>query len=545
MDYKMLIKNKYFKKAVTDVLYSDLEAGNVDFLKMAYEHLEINMEWIMKVRENNSKIASKATYVVYEDIISIIVEEICHKKNKELYQCLIEFYLDRFPDTKKRFEDCGNDAKKWTDLCFHLIGLNSPSDMLESNYMFLYIITYGEGEDVKIFLKKHRGAMELCQGEQFIFYEKKNKIVDCCDWLEKFYHVHNLETSKMFLTMVKNCKNALADYLKESRDEFKAHYDEILFYYMVEKEYSGKHMGVYSIDVIGGMDSICKKYHVNQPALVSSKTRVYLKVIRNIFNQMCMELLFNYCTYTEEAGNRVSLEEICSRLKFRSPEIVISELTSRFWIECYMMSQKELFDEYYNDFSFDKNGMDKEKICKENNCLKDELSKCKKSLQQYADADAERKKQQNQEAKKENRQNNEKITSLQKQLDEQKKAFEKQARTMEDMKEYIALVESANNIESDSEKLDISKIYQHRILFVGGRQETVTRLKAVFSTASFVTNETMQIPQKTDIIVLMAENMNHALYYKYIGHAREKGIKVIYCNGTNVETITNQVACNL
>lgn len=317
------------------------------------------------------------------------------------------------------------------------------------------------------------------------------------------------------------------------------------FYYIVEKEYSGKHMDVYAIDVIGGMDTICKKYHVNQPAFLSRKTRVYLKMIRNIFSQMCMELLFNYCTYTEEAGNRVSLEEICSCLKFRSPEIVISELTSRFWIECYMMSQKELFDEYYKNFSFEKNGMDKEKIYKENNCLKDELSHCKKKLQQYADADAERKKQQNQEAKKENRQNNEKIASLEKQLDEQKNALEKQTRTMEDMKEYIALVESANNIEPDSEMVDISKIYQHRILFVGGRQETVTRLKAVFSTANFVSNETMQVPQKMDLIVLMAENMNHALYYKYIGHAREKGIKVIYCNGTNIETITNQVACNL
>lgn len=175
MDYKMLIKCKEFEKVVTDVLYSDLEAGNVDFLKRAYEHLEIDMEWIMKVREKNSKIASKATYVVYEDIISIIVEEICHKKNKELFQCLMDFYLKRFPDTKKRFEDCGNDAEKWESLCFRLIGLNTPSNMLESNYMFLYIITYGEGEDIKIFLKKHRGAMEFCQGVPFIFYEKKNK----------------------------------------------------------------------------------------------------------------------------------------------------------------------------------------------------------------------------------------------------------------------------------------------------------------------------------------------------------------------------------
>lgn len=548
MDYKILIKCEDFEKVVTDVLYSDLEAGNVVFLNMAYEYLGINTEWIMKVREKNTKIASKATYVVYEDIISIIVEEICRKQNKELYQYLIDFYLKIFPETKKRFEDCGNEAKKWKNLCLSLWNTTSPCNMLESNYMFLYIITYGEGEEIKKFLKLYRSSMEFSQCVPFIFYEMKNKIVDCCDWLEKFYHVHNLEKSKFFLTMVKNCKNGLADYLKESRDEFRAHYAEILFDYMLEKGYSGKHMDVYSIDVFGGMDTICKKYHVNQPAFLSRKIQVYLRMIRNIFNQMCMELLFNYCTYTEEAGNRVSLEEICSCLVFRSPEIVISELTSRFWIECYMMSQNELFDEYYKNFSFEKNGMDKEKIYKENNCLKDELSYCKKKLQQYAEVEAERRKQQNQEAKKENREYIEKITLLEKQLDEQKKALEEQTRTMEDMNTYIALMESDGNKKpeiDEQEEADFSKIYQNRILFVGGMQETITRLKAVFSTANFITNETMQAPKKTDLIVLLPEGMKHALYYKYIGLAREKGIKVIYCNCTNINTITNQVACNL
>ena len=53
MDYKMLIKCEDFEKVVTDVLYSDLETENVDFLKMAYEHLGINTERIMKVKEKN------------------------------------------------------------------------------------------------------------------------------------------------------------------------------------------------------------------------------------------------------------------------------------------------------------------------------------------------------------------------------------------------------------------------------------------------------------------------------------------------------------
>lgn len=552
MDYKMLIKCEDFEKVVTDVLYSDLETENVDFLKMAYEHLGINTERIMKVREKNPKIAGKATYIVYEDIISIIVEEICRKGNKELYHYLMDFYLDRFPETEKRFEDCGNDVKEWKKLCFELSNTISPYDLLEANYMILYIITHGEDEDIKTFLKCYKSAMEFSQDVPFNFYDRKNKTVDCCDWLEKFYQVHNLKTSKMFSTMVKNCKNGLVDYLKESRNEFEVgievECEDILLYHMMRKHYLGKHTDAYLIDVIERMNTICKKYYVNRPAFLSRKRPLYLKMIRNIFSEMCMELLFNYCTYTEETGNRVSLEEICSCLTFGSPERVISELTSRFWIECYMMSQNELFDEYYKNFSFEKNGMDKEKIYKENNCLKDELSHCKKKLQQYADADAERRKQQNQDAKKENREYIEKITSLEKQLNEQKKLLEEQARTMEAMDTYIALIESKENKKPEPEEpkeTELSKIYQNKILFVGGMQETITRLKAVFSTANFITNETMQPPKKTDFIVLMPEHMNHSLYYKYIRLAREKGIKVTYCSGTNTQAITRQVACCL
>ncbi len=545
MDYKMLIKNEYFKMAVTDILYDDMEEGNVDFLKMAYEQLGIDMERIMEVKEKYPKIASKATYVVYEDIINIIMEEICQKKNEELYQGLIDFYLERFPDTKERFEDCGNDARKWHSLCLDYLDNKSLSGMRRFNFMFLYIITYGARETIKDFLKMQRRTMELCEGVGFPFYEKKNRLLDCREQIEKIYHVHNLEKSTMFLLFVEKCKNALADFLEIPRDDFKDNYDKILYQHMVQCEIELENMNASAISEKGIIDKICKKYHVNQPALDSSKIPKYLRMIRNIFSQVCMELIYAYISETEVTGHSESLEAICTCGELRSPKFLVTEIKERFWIECYVMSQKEIYDEYYKVFSFDKDGIDKEKICKENNYLKDELCQCKKALQQYADADVERRKQKEQETRKENKRYNAIISSMEKQLEEQKKAMEKQSKAMEDMGAYVTLLESASNVMPRAEDVDISKIYKHNILFVGGKQETVTRLKAVFSTASFAANEIMQPHQKTDLIILMPGHMNHSLCYQYISLAREKGIKVICCNGTDVETITKQVACNL
>ena len=113
----------------------------------------------------------------------------------------------------------------------------------------------------------------------------------------------------------------------------------------------------------------------------------------------------------------------------------------------------------------------------------------------------------------------------------------------ENMREYIRLVEAAGDKAIKAEEADYVKIFNHKIVFVGGAPETKSRLKAVFRTAAFIKDENMPVPAKADLIVLLAGNTDHALYYKYIGAAREKRIKVIYCNKTEIESVTAQV-CN-
>lgn len=551
MNYKMLIGNKFFERCITDLLYADLEEGNVDFLKIAYKKIGISNNQIMKMRKKYPKITSKAENVVYEDILNIILEELLQKRNENLYIDLMDFYLKRFPYIKERFEGCRNDLDGWHRLYSDTYEMEkyNLSDFMNRTFVILYCITYGQMEQVKDYLEQgvyeHR---KHYRNAGYSFYDRKNNMIDPRKSLEEHYCIKHIKNTEMFQDYKDCLIDELAGYLEMSTWGFNMSclFEMVLNYIFAMKIEETPNVVHYLNQEVEGVNAICRKYQMNQHLLFMENEHVYKKIFYDIFDQMCIEKLYYQDTdLVEEEKNRTVLGNKLYEWNFDSPDVFLREIVLRFLFECHLMGEKKLFDEYYKSFSIDSSQTDTEKIRKENSCLKDELQRCKRKLQQYADADAERKKQQNKEAKKENRQYNEKIASLEKQLDEQKKALENQARTMEDMQEYVALVESANNIEPDSEGVDISKFYQYRILFVGGRQETVTRLKAVFSTAGFVTNETMQVPQKTDLIVLMAENMNHALYYKYIGHAREKGIKVIYCNGTNIETITNQVACNL
>ncbi|MCM1236331.1 MAG: hypothetical protein NC489_40130, partial [Ruminococcus flavefaciens] len=169
----------------------------------------------------------------------------------------------------------------------------------------------------------------------------------------------------------------------------------------------------------------------------------------------------------------------------------------------------------------------------------------KKKLQQYADADAERKRKDNKEVKAAGRQYIEKIGLLEKELAKREEYEAEQEEMRADMDSYISLIESGNDFEDSVENVDdYPKFYSSKILFVGGMPDMVSRLKAVFCTSTFVGNENAPLPQKTDLIVLLA-GQARAQIYKYIRFARNKGIKVVYCNGTDIELIKKQIACHL
>ncbi|MCM1258606.1 MAG: hypothetical protein NC307_12220 [Roseburia sp.] len=549
MKYFDYMETCYVESLATDILYADMNIkGNVDFLTMAYDKLGIDAVRVMKMRKKWPKISSRAVHAIYEDIIGIIIEELCQKGNSDLCMDLIDFYSQRFPFVKEQLGDCRQGAKEL--LCTaERIQKSDSDDLILQSFTLLYCYAYGDSGVRRTLLMDrlyvHRRYIDHFRGARNCFLEDEDILPGCNHWGGEPITISEFKNTELFREFVETQKDVVSEFCGVITSRFEPFFVE---YLTMLDMLNFSYVNLDGLATLENWNAVCRKHGRNQLIIFEAKDAVYLDMLRDIFEGMCMKEVILRCPGDSDEDDETTgieiLEEICKQ-KINNPEAFLKELMLTFWFECYLMSQEEMYDKYYEWMSYDLAGIDIKETIKENDRLKEELSQCRKKLQQYADADSERKKQQDHEAKKDGRKNNEKIASLEKQLEEKNRALEKQAETMENLKAYAALVEDASNLMSGTESVDISKIYQHKVLFVGGRQETVTRLKAVFSTAGFVADETVQTRQKADLIVLMPGLKHQSTYYEYIGFAREKGIKVTYCNGTDVEAITRQVACNL
>lgn len=117
MFYHKIKRNEFIERVITDILYADMKSGDVGFHKLAYDKLGLhNGKRIMKMRKKYNKISPDIGNAVYEDIIGIIVEEICQRGNKELYDDLMTYYKERFPYLKEKLENSEDNAHKWMEI---------------------------------------------------------------------------------------------------------------------------------------------------------------------------------------------------------------------------------------------------------------------------------------------------------------------------------------------------------------------------------------------------------------------------------------------
>lgn len=547
------------RRLIVDILYAALEDGDVGFLKNAYDELKLHdNKRIRKMRKNWNKISSKAVNTVYEDIIGIIVEEICQKANRGLLDDLMGYYLKRFPDVQERIDDFGDDIEGLLDHQtsiypfvqerdedegeYRISAINDNfsesgsdyADFLKRSLILLYAITAckEKGAGVYTYIGKFQKQMlSHYKASRFLFYARQQKIGYRIQWLKNKKVNKTFDSdSQYFIIHMRNLFSMVYEMAPEKMEEFIL--DEVLCMGDELQEYNNTLYNLNPIGIGEMMGSICKKLHMNSLEILDSTNRKkYIGAIKEIFEEWCRNemgnIRFEYCNGLATGSHKIDKLDLGK---------CVSEVAAAFLFQCYVESQQGIWDDYYKNFSFDSKAEVMEELYEKCSRLNDENIQYRKKIQSYEEADSLRKKQQNKKAKESDRQYTEKIALLEKQIGER-------AMLQENMGEYIRLVEAAGDDAIKAEEADYVKIYNNKIAFVGGAPENVSKLKAVFRTAAFIKDENMPVPAKADLIVLLAGNTDHALYYKYIGAAREKRIKVIYCNKTEIESVTAQV-CN-
>lgn len=144
------------------------------------------------------------------------------------------------------------------------------------------------------------------------------------------------------------------------------------------------------------------------------------------------------------------------------------------------------------------------------------------------------------------REHTQQITSLEKKLSNQEQLNRELKQRLSDQEQYIKLLKkSEENEEYGNELPDISHVRDKRIAFIGGLPETIKKMKKEFYHAVFITDDTTDIPQKIDAMVMFPNFMSHSLFYKYIPLTREKGVQLVYCNSTNTDLILRKIGQEL
>ena len=537
-------KNKeVFTRFITDSLYADMEDGNVDFLKIACGRFipDINAR-IMEMRKRNPKISSNVENAVYEDIIAVVIEEIIQKRNQELYEALMQHYCERFPYIAERFGEVENNMLSLTNL--YDLSFNKDkgrySSFLHKTFILLYSATYGEKGALKELGRIQKAGFANYTGRVASpFYDRRKGIKGFAALIcNQNWGIAYDDSDEPIRIVTETYRERLAAYYEiepEYLEEFILNH--VLWFSNQEKVIGGNTYLIRFEGIQDGFCDICRENGFNHLELRNDSNKMhYLDIIKNVFEKWCVREINNSMNYAVEMSKKLLKVEYL--FENFDEERCISEVTAMFWFECFLEGQQGIWDEYYRNFSFDNKAEVMEELYEKCSHLNDENIRYRKKLQSYEEADSLRKKQQNKMTKESDRKYMKKIALLEKQIGEQ-------AMLQENMDEYIRLVEGDRDKKIKVDETDYSKIYGHKIVFVGGASETESRLKAVFSKSEFINDENVPIPKKTDLIVLLAGNGNRSLYYKCLETARKLHIKVIYCAADDVKTAAAMVSDSL
>ena len=163
----------------------------------------------------------------------------------------------------------------------------------------------------------------------------------------------------------------------------------------------------------------------------------------------------------------------------------------------------------------------------------------------------------NKKIQKENEQLKKELETIRKQLEEKDSliaAYEKEIGRKErvgsgltdvEIKELDSMIEAFEG-SFDNEKEEIRnnqaeevKLWEQRILFVGGRYELIRTLKNVMQNAKFVQTETDPVPDlsKIDRVVYFSNFINHSTYNRVFDRAKDLGIPYQFIHTQNYKQV--------
>lgn len=542
---------------VRNILQKDLQHGNKVFLEYAYDKLNLyGNKRILEMSGKYPKESRRIEDFVYENIIGIILEECMEKQNVELFSEIMEYYKTRYPHIEKEFEKCGNSQKKYDDFISREL-CSVDTDIVEINFLFLYYSVCVKTDQ--------KDRMELLSGDEICWTVLEQASLYGFSWNGSGDYVHsvgkilgtkNLYEEKIYIRYIEKQRKILADYLKVPADGIENYIIQhsVVTHFMDEeggnthfikrKDIADTVQGMQFLWVENSIRQVFEKYNLSLPSISLKKERVYQNIIKWELEHLCVCLIWSKYESYKIQGKKLELNMIISQASIENPQAVYMQLVLLFYADLLADTLREALELHCKDFSIGSQGEGHacQKLLLKINRLEGELATCKEQLKENGETNFKQKQKQYQTGLKAAREHKMQVISLEKKLEEQQKLNKVLKQKLSDQEQYIKLlIMPEEKVKSGSEVPDISKFRNKKIAFIGGRPEIIRRMKKEFYNAVFITNETSDIPQKIDAMVMFPDFMGHPLFNKYIALNREKKIQLVYCNSANTDLILQKL----
>lgn len=525
--------SKYLMNALNALFEDEIENKHYEFLKC--------LAHIFNPAEYATPIISKATNRTFRDNIEdAVLFEIARGFTNAImvnqtvgYEALNSIFSSRYPLFKNAHKMTNNE---------------------------LYEALYKSGKGKKIGASIY-GAMCCCMflkpdvmDERWInFVKYQSFIYDKCsihsarEMIEEAWKIDNIYNNKIFIRFMKKRRENLAMFLKCEEEHLNLYLTQMAFgdfdYLNIDKELIKLHRHCKKLDY--QLELACRNNIINRQWLLSHKDNSLPELMDDCLNRALFENVWDKYEEKQDSGDEFTIAMLIHNVTIEHPEEFLKDMLTSFFLEIPVKALNESMDFAYNNFSlekflkYDSSSILDAKISEQEIVIQ-EKDKLLRNQKEEIDGLKSR------------------IQRLEKQLTHATEviAFETEKKlTMSNneniwLREKLAIYEEFDELLGNEnedyldceEEIDITAISGKRMLFIGGRNEVVQKLKASFPNAVFVRDEIRRISFiNFERVIMFPEFMNHSMYYKYRNPIRRQGIKVVFCNTNNIKKVYRQI----
>lgn len=537
MNEKNNIDNQIASFITREILMAEITAGNTEFLKTAFEHLGLHGSQMLLHAENNCiKYSEHMKDHIYEDILEIILAEIFENGNHKLLQLLINHYTKKYPHIIKDAVKYDADPKlfeKYLD--------SNPNTYVftEKHCTALYHFINSSNEANKKSILRH-------YEEDILLFEDYASLQNMGDLLKWNIGIDDLESNRPYQAFLSTQRKILIDYLGIKYGQLEKF---IMKHCFPNSDICSKNLSI-SIETLctaNILRHILFKHGISIGILTEENEKNCINIIKWIFKNLCNAMLI--CKYNLMKQNtqipldtiapQKTLDMVIAQTAIENPKAFFMRLVSSFFFELLAIRTKEQMTEYCKIFSFDsRTRTDREQeLVSENSCLKAENNILKEALEAQEASFLQKIQKVEKESKNKEHAYEKQIQYLKKQLADLKKPDSSLQKQQSD--KYMFPMEDNRLAENHNMEMGISKLKDKKILFLGGQNATIKKLKQTFTNAVFIDKKSSTFPDKIDLVVIFTTHISHALVKKFV--SSNSSAKSIQCNSSNYNIVINSI----